>query len=710
MRWMATTASLALFAATAQAGEGKWTPQQVLQLGPDWLKAQGFSLPLARLWDEKTGSGLLANAVQLPGCSGSFVSAEGLLMTNHHCVVGILQQHSTPQANLGRDGFLARSREDEKPAQAYRIQVPRGFRDVTEEVRSRMAVAPDDLTRFRALEAAEKALVAACESRPATRCQFAAFDGGLFFTLTEFEELTDVRLVYAPPEMVGNFGGEVDNWSWPRHSGDFALLRAYRDGRPYAPKHVFAVSADGVRPGDAVAVLGYPGRSYRGWIAEEMAERESRWFPALREVLAEWIALLQKAGREGAAVAIAVEADLRSFENGRKNAEGQIAGLRRGRIVERQRLTERAVGQWAADRPDQKAALDAYGRLQELNAARLASWERDFLLDLLARGPRALRWPAGLARRSMEAVKPDAERSPGYLERDLPRLREAVERDQQRYVETADKALTLSWLRRALALPEGQRIGAIDAAFGGQSEGERAARLDAMYAASRIFDLPTRLGMFDEAPETLRSRRDPLLELGFALEAERLALERRRDQTGGATLLLRPAWRRAVIAHAGRPQAPDANGSLRVSFGRVAGYSPREAVEMTPQTTLAGMIAKHTGEDPFDVPERVRRAFADGRVGRWRDAALGQVPVGFLATCDTTGGNSGSPVIDGRGRLVGINFDRVWENVANDFGYDPEVARNVSVDIRYLLWLLEEIEDAPELVREMGVPDRVRAP
>lgn len=207
--------------------------------------------------------------------------------------------------------------------------------------------------------------------------------------------------------------------------------------------------------------------------------------------------------------------------------------------------------------------------------------------------------------------------------------------------------------------------------------------------------------MFDEAPDALHARHDPLLELGLALDAERRALKDRRDAADGGILRLRPAWRKAVIAEAGRPMAPDANSTLRVSFGHVRGYSPREALFATPHTTLAGVIEKHTGEDPFDVPERIRTAFAEKRLGRFKDPVLGQVPVGLLSDGDTTGGNSGSPTIDGQGRLVGVNFDRVWENVANDFGYNPEIARNVNVDVRYLLWLLEEVERAPELVREM---------
>ena len=696
-----------LLAVPSFAGEGKWTPQQVLEQGPAWMKAHGFGLPLQRLWDERAGGGLLANAVQLPGCSGSFVSAEGLLITNHHCADGILQEHSTPQANLSRDGYLARTRAEEKKAGAFRIGVPRAFRDVTPEVLGAVPAGADDLGRFRAVETAQKALVAECERKPDTRCQFAEFDGGLFFTLTEFEEIKDVRLVYAPPLGVGNFGGDVDNWSWPRHTGDFSLLRAYKDGQPYRPRTFFSVSPTGVREGDAVAVLGYPARSYRSWIADEMREREERWFPSIRDLYAEWIAILDEEGTRSPEAAIAVVDDRRGYENTRKNAEGQLLGLRRGRIVERQRAADERVKAWAASRSEGKAALEAYEGLARLNEARLLSWDRDFLLDMLSRGPYGLQWPVLLARRATEGVKPDAERQPGYMERDVPRMRDQLERDQKRYLQAADQRLFRSWVSRALRLPAGQRIRPVDEAFAGASDGDGLdARIAELRAASRVFDPAARRAMFDETPEQLTARKDPLLALGFALDAERRALKDRRDAAAGATLRLRPAWRKAVIAEAGHPLAPDANGSLRVTFGRVRGYSPREAVTMSPRTTLAGAVEKHTGQDPFDLPARVREAFAAGRFGRWADPALGQVPIDFLSDCDTTGGNSGSPTIDGEGRLVGVNFDRVWENVANDFGYNPDVARNVNADVRYLLWLLEEIEGAGDLLKELGVGTR----
>ena len=701
MRTALTT--MLLVATSALAGEGKWMPQQVLEQGPAWVKHQGFGLPLKQLWDERAGGGLLANVVQLPGCSGSFVSAQGLLITNHHCVMSILQEHSTPEANLVKDGFLARAPADEKASKSFRIQVPRAFRDVTKDVLAAIPADADDLARFKAAEAKQKALVAECERPAGTRCTFATFDGGRFFTLTEFTELTDVRLVYAPPQAVGDYGGEVDNWTWPRHTGDFALVRAYADGKPFAPKHWFPVSTQGVKPGDAVAVLGYPGVSFRAWLADEVAERQARWFPAARDVAAEWVRILEEEGRVSADVSVAVSDDLRSLLNWRKNAEGQLAGLARGRIVEKRREAEARVEAFAKHK-GMTDALAAHEGLVSLNQERLGTWDRDFLLDVSTRGPKSLGWALLIARRSWEAARPDAERELGYQERDLARLRERLERDQKRYAASVDRRLALSWLRRALALPKDQRLEAVDVLFAGlKDEAAVAAKWDGLVARSKILAAPERLKAFDESTGQLMARRDPLLDFALALDVERRKLRDRRDGWAGRVLKLRPAWLAAVLAEAGRPVAPDANSSLRVTFGRVQGYSPREAIAYAAQTTLAGMVEKHTGVEPFDAPERVREAWAQKKLGRWVDPKLGDVPVDFLADCDTTGGNSGSPVIDGRGRLVGVNFDRVWENVANDFGYNPPIARNVSADARYLLWLLDQVEGAKELLAELGV-------
>lgn len=710
-----TLALLTLIAAPAFAGEGKWTPQQVLELDSKWLKAQGLELSPRKLWDPKRGTGLLAGTVNVGGCSGAFISSTGLIITNHHCVFGIVQEHSSPGKDLITDGFLATTREEELPGKGARVQVPRSFTDVTKQVLAAVPEGADDKTRYQAIERKQKELVAECEKKPATRCHVAIFDGGLQYTLMESTELRDVRLVYAPPRGVGEFGGDEDNWMWPRHTGDFSILRAYTapDGSPaaydaknvpYKAEFFFPLATQGVKPGDFVMVLGYPGTTYRALLADEMAERQSRFYPRVIDVLGEAIRILEEEGAKDPAGKIAVASALKSLHNRHKNAGGQLAGLKRGRIIEKTREAEEAVVKWAQSRKDAQGALAAREALLAARKEADRTFEREFLLNSIGSLARAPAQAVTLARLARERQKPDMERRPAFMERELAQLRERVEREQKNFFPPAEKRLLQMFVRRAQALGAGERIAAVDKHFGAKaSEAEVAAKVDAMYAATKVTVLAERLAMFTETPEQLAARKDPLLAFGIDLAEEVRALDDLTDARAGASLRLRPEWRRAVLAHAGKPVAPDANRTLRVSFAKVQGYAPRDGVWYTPQTTLSGMLAKHTGAEPFIVPDKVRAAAEAKRFGPWVDAKLQDVPVDFLSDADTTGGNSGSPTVNGKGQLVGVNFDRVWENVANDFGYNPDVARNVNVDVRYLLWMLDQVEDADALLRELGV-------
>jgi hypothetical protein len=691
---------LVFFAATAAlwGGEGKWTPQQVLQLDPAWLKQQGLMLPASRLWDPRQGTGLLAGAVNIGGCSAGFVSETGLILTNHHCLFGILQEHSRPDRDLITNGFLARNRGEELPSKTTRVLVPRHFTDVTKEMEAAVPAGADDAKRFSAIEDAQKRAVAECETKPGARCRVAQFDGGLQYVLVEYFELKDVRLVYAPPRAVGEYGGEIDNWSWPRHTGDFAMARAYvapdgspasysRDNVPYKPAFFFPISTAGVQPGDFVMVLGYPGTTVRSMTAAEMADRRDNFYQRRIEVYGEWIRLLEETTKSDPAGTIAVAATLKSLNNAFKNAQGQIAGLKRGHIIEKQRAADEEVARWAAGKPEWKDALAAKQELDRFVEERRASAARDFLFSVLPNGPLALKHATQLVRAAQERRKPDAEREPDYMDRELPRLRDRMEREQKSFFANSDQALLLSFAGHALQLPQAGTKEAVAA----------------LYAGTKVTNAAERARMLDESTEQLKARHDPMLDLAFSLEPELRAWKLATERRDGAIARLRPLWRKAVIAHAGKPVAPDANGTLRVSFAHVAGYAPRDGVLYTPQTTLGGMLERYTGEEPFDLPAKLRAAAEAKKFGRWKDARLNDVPLNFLADADTTGGNSGSPTVNGRGELVGLNFDRVWENVANDFGYNPDIARNVNVDIRFFLWLIEEVEGADTILRELGV-------
>lgn len=714
MRRFAAALIVLALAVPLSALEGKWTPQQVLQLDAAWLKKQGLEIPPSKLWNPEKGTGLLSATISTGGCSAGFISGDGLFITNHHCLFSVLQENATPENDVITNGYLARTRDKELTSRTLRVTAPRKFVDVTKRVLA--AIPPDagDVARARAIRKESDAIVAACEKQPNTRCRVAAFDGGLSYVLQEMTEFKDVRLVYAPPRAVGEYGGETDNWMWPRHTGDFSIGRVYADGKPFHPPFFFPISTGDLDPGDFVMVLGYPGVTYRSLTAAEMEERV-RYFDLRRQIYGDWIRILEETTKGNAAGTIAVASDLKSMYNGFKNAEGQLAGFKRGAILEKERAADKAVLAWAAKQPKYRDAVAAHEALASLAAEELKTSEHDRLVENvrlrgagLPSGPKALAFASGIARGSTERLKSEDLRDEVYTTRNRERLGNALARAQKSFFGPADKALFENFVQRAMALPKDQHVEAIDRTFAGLSGAALRAKIDELYAGSRLLDADERAKMIDETSEQLHARRDPLIELGFGVAGEIDHLSDRQEKWEGMISRLRPEWRAAVIAHAGKPVAPDANSTLRVSFAHVKGYAPHDGLVATPQTTLGGSIEKHTGAEPFDVPQSIRTAYDEKRFGRWKDPELKDVPIDFLADADTTGGNSGSPVVNGRGELVGVNFDRVWENVANDFGYNPDVARNISVDVRYLLWILEEVTKGDELLKEMGVAKKTK--
>jgi hypothetical protein len=700
-RQTAVWACSALFAAfslaPAWSAEGKWTPEQVLQLDPAWLKQQGLQIPPGRLWDANRGEGLLSGVVSTGGCSAAFISPTGLFLTNHHCLFAIIQEHSTPQRDLITNGFLARNRSDELRSKTARVAIPARFTDVTADVLAAVPPGGDDLARYRAIEAKQTQIVAACEKQPGHRCRVASFDGGVQYQLIDTLELDDVRLVYAPPRSVGEFGGEIDNFAWPRHTGDFAIARAYVNGEPFRPRFHFPLSTEGVKPGDFVMVMGYPGMTYRALTAAEMAERK-KLFEKRVDFYGELIRTIEETTANQQPGQIAVAAHLKSLNNSYKNAQGQLLGLKRGRILEKQEQDEREVLTWAQQRAQHKDAVTAREGLARMVEEQLKTWERDYLLTTIPQGSKALYLATTIGRVALERQKPDAARDPAFMDRELPRLRDRLEREQKNYFAPADRALLAVFVRRAL-----EPTARIDAVAQRFSTAANTTAIADLYARTKVMDPAERHRMFDETPAQLRERKDALLDLGLALATEQMEMRDRSDRIAGTISRLRPVWRRAVAAHAGKPVAPDANASLRVSFAHVRGYSPRDGVLYTPQTTMSGMLEKYTGEEPFDAPEDVLRAARSRDFGRWIDPRLKDLPIDFLSDADTSGGNSGSPTVNGEGEIVGVNFDRVWENVANDFGYNPDIARNVNTDVRYLLWMLDRVQPGAGLLEELGI-------
>ncbi|MEM7585838.1 MAG: S46 family peptidase [Acidobacteriota bacterium] len=696
---------------------GKWTPEQLLEHDPTWLRELGLEIPPSELWDVEEG-GLLEAVVNVGGCSAGLLSSDGLVLTNHHCIFSILQEHSSPERDLIADGFLAENRGDELHSTGTRASVPYRFTDVTAEIEAAASAAgSDDLARYKAIDRKQKEMVADCEQQAYKRCQVATYDDGVLYQLVEALEFPDIRLVYAPPRAVGEYGGEVDNWMWPRHTGDFALVRIYAGddnqpqahapgNRPYRPRRYLPIAQQGIKKGSFVAVTGYPGKTYRSLISPEMAERAERHFPGRAQLLRDWLDVLEAAGADDEQARILLAGRVKGLANRQKNARGQIAGIRRGQLLAKKRVSEKEMLAWITEHPEHQAAAGAYRELEAQVEHAAETWERDFLLDHLNMGPKALELALTITRWAIEQEKPDLERHPDFQDRHRDKQLDDQRRDQKRLHPPTELELLADFLYRLTNLPEAQQMPTVEETLRGGKDREQIGPIvEGLLDGSKIFDLSARLAMFDQSVDELSRRNDPLIDFALALNREILAIEDEQNRAKGAISRLRPVWRRTLSTFLGRPVDPDANRTLRISLAEVTGYRPRDGIWMEPQTRLGGVVEKHTGEAPFDTPEAVLAAAPEAIKSRWADPDLGDIPVCFLATGDTTGGNSGSPMLNGKGELVGVNFDRVWENIANDFGYNPEIARNVSADIRYLLWMLETmaLPGSQALLEELGV-------
>jgi Peptidase S46 len=706
------TVALAMAGGAAHADEGMWMPSQLPQLAKQ-LKAAGFKGNPADLADLTRHP--MSAVVSIGGCTASFVSPQGLAVTNHHCALGAIQLNSTAERNLIQDGFIAASMADEPSAgPAARIWVTVGFDPVTDRI---LADAKGKTGRayYDAVETAQKAAVAACEQDPGHRCSVASMYYGREYYLIKQLELKDVRLVYAPPRSIGNYGDDIDNFMWPRHTGDFTFYRAYvgKDGKPaayskdnvpYAPPAHLTVSTAPVKAGDFAMVAGYPGTTFRHRTASEFANQIDWLLPTRVDVVGGLIKTIETATAGDKAKEVLYASTVAGQKNTLKRAQGELDGLRRSDAVRVRADDEAAMMAWLAKQPDAAALQADIRAMQAQLDAGQATRERDLLLPFLR--PGLLGSAITLRRLAMERGKPDAQRESGFQQRDEVLIEGGLKQLQRRYDPEVEKATLRYALNRYFALPKAQRVAEFDAAFG-DNEAIAGARLDTIYRGTTLGVEADRLALMKASPEAVLASTDPLMKLAAALQPALLRLEDEGKQRSGELMRLRPAYMQALIGYRnsqGKAVYPDANSTLRVSYGKVSPLSPRDGMDYRPLTTVAGIVEKHTGIEPFDAPKPLLDAIAAQDFGSTADAALKTQTVDFLTNLDTTGGNSGSPVLDAEGKLIGLNFDSNWEAVSASWMFDPRYKRAIHVDMRYVRWLLAKVYPAPHLLAEMNLP------
>lgn len=719
------TAALAVLAATsAHADEGMWMPKQLPQIAKA-LKAGGLALDPAKLNDLTAFP--MGAVVSLGNCTASFVSPQGLAVTNHHCAYGSIQYNSKPERDLLKNGFYAATLADELPAApGSRMFVTVDVKDVSAEVLNPATRALTGKARTDAIEATEKKLVAACEADAGHRCNVYSFYGGLQYQLIKQLEIRDVRLVHAPATGVGLFGGDADNWMWPRHTGDYSFYRAYvgpdgkpadfhKDNKPYAPKHHLKMASPKASPlneGDFVMAVGYPGSTSRHRLPREVDFAFGWQHPQLIEALGQAIDIIkaETANRRDAEIKMADR--MQGLQNYHKNLQGQQQSYDGGDILARKTAAFNALKQWVQADP---ARAKRYGAdiaaTEALLGQREAVARNELLLGFAT--PMLLQSARQLYENAQQRAKPDAERKSGYQDRDAARIKANQQRLERRYDEAADKKNAAHFLARYLAQPADTLNAALLSALGlkpGMDEAAVRARLDALYAGSKLSDSATRLGWLAKDVAAFKASDDAFIQAAVALYDDDQRREHRDKELAGKLQQAYAGTMQAVIdfhAAQGRAVYPDANSTLRISYGKVQGRETgRDGESWKAFTTLRGIVAKHKGPveagGEFNAPAEQLAAIKARNFGNYHVKALDSVPVNFLATLDTTGGNSGSPVLNKNAEVVGLLFDGTLDAVISDWDFNPKMVRSICVDSRYMLWQMSTVDKTTRLLEEMG--------
>ncbi len=701
------------------AAEGMWTPAQLPELS-EVLEAKGLQIDPVSMSD-LTGYPMKA-IVSLGDCTASLVSPQGLVITNHHCAYGSISYNSTDERNLLRDGFAAGSFADELPAvPGSRVLVTVAVQDVSNTILGGLPAGMSGRARYQAIEESEKELVRECEKDKGHLCRVASYNGGIQFELIKQLEIRDVRLVFAPPASIGNYGGDIDNWMWPRHTGDFSFYRAYvgpnglpadpgPENVPFQPQHWLRVQPKGVQDGDFVMVAGYPGRTNRYRLSSEVANVINWRYPEYKIALEGWLAAIMTAidGKPDAALKYA--SLISNINNETKNYGGMLEGFAKGNLVKRKQELERELQTWIADHPEnQDSDLSAIEALQVLIDESQSRQQRKLYYQLAYRSA-LLRAARTLYRLAREQEKPDEAREPGYQERDLVRIREQMTRIEGTFDAEVDQQVWRHLVLAYAAIPEDQHVDAFDQWFGinGNSIDTEAldTQLEKMYAGSSLADTQARLDWIGKSSTEFETSDDPFIRMAVALFDGDMKIEEWDKDLSGRYLEARPRFMRSLLTFQqarGRVVYPDANSTLRVSYGVVTGSQPRDGIVYLPFTTLEGIVEKNTGTEPFDTPAGLLRAIGEKQYGAYIDEQLGSVPVNFLSTLDTTGGNSGSPILNGKAELVGLQFDGTYESIISDWDFLQDKTRSIQVDVRYVLWTMEQLGGAEQLLKEMGV-------
>lgn len=675
----------AVFGRYADAKEGLYLPEQLAQVSEALQLSAVPNVPLAAV-------------VELSGCTGAFVSSSGLVLTNHHCIRDSLQYHSNSQINYVEQGLVASSRSQELPAQpGTRLFITEAITDVT----AQMVQATDN-------EVAEK-LVQRCEASAEYVCEVKAFSGGMGYRLIKKRVIRDLRIAYAPAASIAHFGGESDHWSWPRHSGNFALYRAYvgQDGRsgatyhpdnvPFNPPSVLPLSLAPKREGDFVMVAGYPQNTHRYARMAEVKHTFNWLYPTNVELVEKWIDVIAQAAPKGSEQRAKYQGRLSRLQQFLRNTQGQIASATRSDLVERRELVQTEFMEWLAAGIQGQQYSITLATLDALIAERIVIEKQLFWYKQATRS-KLLAAAHRIYTYAVEQTKPDDERQSSYQERNRDTLSQQLLQLENQYDPVVDKAEWQMFLTEYVKQPTALRSAILDNAL--------AAGVDGFYRRTRMHDTDFLLTLFKSSKQELEQSTEPFIQLAVQLHNYDLQMTQRLSEINQKISDLAPEYTQSLQRwHAAQRKImyPDANGSLRLAMGEIYGGSPRDGLIYEPFTRVSGILERNTGRAPFNAPQKQLTLIRQQAYGTYIDPVLMTVPVNFITSIDAAGGNSGSPTLNINGELVGLLFDSTVDGVNAKWDFYPQTTRAIHVDTRYMLWVMQYIDNATNIVNELNL-------
>ena len=677
----------------ALADEGMWVPALIQSRIKD-MKAKGFKLTAEDIYSINRSS--LKDAVLLfgSGCTGEVISDEGLFLTNHHCGYYFIGSHSSVEHDYLTNGFWAMNRSEELPNPGLTVSFLIRMEDVTDRALKGVGDEMPQAERDSMVKANAAGVIAKATAGTHYEAAVEPFYYGNQYFLFVYEKFRDVRLVAAPPSAIGKFGGDTDNWMWPRHTGVFSMFRIYadknnnpadysKDNVPYRPRRSFTISTAGLKEGDFTMVYGNPGRTMQYVVSDAIDYAVNRGNPAKIKMRTMRLEIMNAEQAKDPATRIAYAAKNARVSNQWKKWQGESKGLARLGTLDKKRAFEAQFTAWAADKPLYR---DVLPKLRALYAE-LAPYA--FARDYYQEAYQAIEMTQFAQNAAKGIFKPDAEKAgDGFFKnysQTIDRL--STQAVLGEYVKNVPAEWTPAYFLEAV-----QKAGGVDR------------YVDELFEQSNFSTIEKykALASADSATKAAALQNDPALLLAEAFNTfynTKVDGTYKRLNTEINTLY-RLYMKGLMEMQPDRTFFPDANLTLRVAYGTVEGYSPVDAVYYEPFSTIDGIMEKDNPDIyDYNIPQRLRDLYRTKEYGRWN--VDGSVPVCFLATNHTTGGNSGSPVLNGRGQLVGINFDRTWESTMSDYEFDVVKCRNIIVDIRYVLFVIDRIGNAGYLLDEM---------